>query len=72
MVRLATDLADPGARLKEISRRDARQFLRDLPEIHPFVEAYVLLYSFDGQFGEIIPIGPVANGFRLDGHFGGT
>ena len=26
-------------RLKEISRRDARQFLRDLPEMHPFFEA---------------------------------
>jgi hypothetical protein len=31
-----------------------------------------LLYSFDGQFTEIIPIGPVADGFRLDGHFAGT
>ena len=36
-------------RLKEISRRDARQFLRDLPEMHPFVEGYVMLYSFDGH-----------------------
>ena len=36
-------------RLKEVSRRDARQFLRDLPEMHPFVEAYVMLYSFDGH-----------------------
>jgi len=36
-------------RLKTISRRDARQFLRDLPEIHPFVEAYVMLFSFDGH-----------------------
>ena len=36
-------------RLKTVSRRDARQFLRELPEIHPFVEAYVMLYSFDGQ-----------------------
>src|SRR3982751_51666 len=27
-------------RLKDISRRDARQFLRELPDIHPFVEAY--------------------------------
>jgi endonuclease III len=35
-------------RLKEISRRDARQFLRDLPEMHPFVEAYVTLFAFDG------------------------
>src|SRR4051812_35118246 len=36
-------------RLATISKRDARQFLRDLPEMHPFVEAYVMLYSFDGQ-----------------------
>jgi endonuclease III len=35
-------------RMKEISRRDARQFLRELPEIHPFVEAYVMLFAFDG------------------------
>jgi len=34
-------------RLKTISKRDARQVLRDLPEIHPFVEAYVMLLSFD-------------------------
>src|SRR3954447_18409939 len=36
-------------RLKEISRRDARQFLRELPEIHPFVEAFVMLFAFDGH-----------------------
>src|SRR3954447_26832069 len=36
-------------RLKTISRRDARQFLRELPDIHPFVEAYVMLYGFDGH-----------------------
>ncbi len=36
-------------RLKEISRRDARNVLRDLPDIHPFVEAYVMLFSFDGH-----------------------
>lgn len=35
-------------RLKTISRRDARQFLRELPDIHPFVEAYVMLYAFEG------------------------
>ncbi len=34
-------------RLKTISKRDARQFLRELPEIHPFVEASVMLYAFD-------------------------
>jgi hypothetical protein len=36
-------------RLKEVSRRDARQFLRDLPEMRPFVEAYVMLMAFDGH-----------------------
>src|SRR4051812_10504804 len=36
-------------RLKTISRREARQFLRELPEIHPFVEAYVMLFGFDGH-----------------------
>jgi len=36
-------------RLVNISKRDARQFLRDLPEVHPFVEAYVMLFSFDGH-----------------------
>lgn len=36
-------------RLKTISKRDARQFLRELPEVHPFVEAYVMLYGFDGH-----------------------
>ena len=36
-------------RLKTLSKRDARQFLRDLPEMHPFVEAYVMLFAFDGH-----------------------
>jgi endonuclease III len=36
-------------RLKTISKRDARQFLRELPDVHPFVEAYVMLMAFDGH-----------------------
>ncbi len=36
-------------RLKTVSRRDARNFLRELPEIHPFVEAYVMLFALDGH-----------------------
>ena len=36
-------------RLKTVSRRDTRQFLRELPDIHPFVEAFVLLTAFDGH-----------------------
>ncbi len=36
-------------RLKTISKRDARQFLRELPDIHPFVEAYTMLFGLDGH-----------------------
>jgi endonuclease III len=36
-------------RLKTVSKRDARQFLRELPDVHPFVEAYVMLHAFDGH-----------------------
>ena len=36
-------------RLKTVSRRDARNFLRELPDIHPFVEAYVMLVALDGH-----------------------
>jgi endonuclease III len=37
-------------RLATISKRDARQFLRDLiAEGHPFVEAYVMLFAFEGH-----------------------
>jgi endonuclease III len=36
-------------RLKTISKRDARQFLRELPTMQPFVEAYVMMMAFDGS-----------------------
>jgi len=36
-------------RLKTINKKDARAFLRALPEIHPFVEAYVMLFAFEGS-----------------------
>jgi endonuclease III len=36
-------------RLRTINKRDARQFLRELPLINPFVEAYVMLYGFEGS-----------------------
>ena len=36
-------------RLKTISKREARQFLRELPGIHPFVEAYIMLMSMEGH-----------------------
>ncbi|HZL34145.1 MAG TPA: hypothetical protein VFC78_02475 [Tepidisphaeraceae bacterium] len=35
-------------RLKGLPKKEARQFLRELPEIHPFVEAYVMLFAFEG------------------------
>jgi hypothetical protein len=34
-------------RMSQISKRDVRHFLRDLPDLHPFVEAYVMLYGFE-------------------------
>ncbi|MDB5293468.1 MAG: hypothetical protein JWL69_4709 [Phycisphaerales bacterium] len=36
-------------RLKTLGKREARQFLRELPDIHPFVEAYVMLFAFEGH-----------------------
>jgi endonuclease III len=36
-------------RLKNVSKREARQFLRELPGILPFVEAYVMLFAFEGS-----------------------
>jgi endonuclease III len=36
-------------RLKTVSKREARQFLRELPGILPFVEAYVMLFAFEGS-----------------------
>ena len=50
-------------RLKTVSKRDARQFLRELPDIHPFVEAYVMLYGFDGHS---FPIDDEILGFLRD------
>jgi endonuclease III len=36
-------------RMDTISKRDVRTFLRALPEMHPFVEAYVMLFAFEGH-----------------------
>lgn len=36
-------------RLKTLGKKESRQFLRELPEVHPFVEAYVMLFAFDGS-----------------------
>jgi len=34
-------------RLKSLGRKDARQILRDLPEVTPYVEAYTTLFGLD-------------------------
>lgn len=34
-------------RMKTISNRDTRQFLKDLPEMNPFVDGYVMLFGCD-------------------------
>jgi endonuclease III len=34
-------------RLKTLPKKEARQFLRELPELHPFVDAYVMLIALD-------------------------
>jgi endonuclease III len=36
-------------RLKEMGKREARQFLRDLPGLHPFAEAFTMLLALDGH-----------------------
>jgi len=34
-------------RLKTVSKRDARQFLRELPDMNPFVDGFVMLFGFE-------------------------
>lgn len=36
-------------RIVELSKREIRQYLREMPEQTAFVEAYVMLYGFDGH-----------------------
>jgi hypothetical protein len=36
-------------RLVTISKKDVRTFMRELPDMHPFVEGYVMLYGFEGN-----------------------
>jgi hypothetical protein len=38
---------------------------------HAPAPGYEVLYRFAGNFTDIVPVGPVADGFRLNGHFGG-
>lgn len=51
-------------RLKTLNKRDARQFLRELPDMYPFVEAYVMLFAFDGA---AVPVDDVTLAY-LKGH----
>lgn len=50
-------------RLGTLGKRDVRQFLRELPELHPFVDAYVMLFSFDGA---CVPVDDVMLGYLGD------
>ena len=50
-------------RLKLVSKREARQFLRDLPEMHPFVEGYVMLYALEGS---AVPLDETMLGYLRD------
>lgn len=36
-------------RLAELGKREIRQYLREMPEQSPFVEAYIMLYCFEGH-----------------------
>jgi hypothetical protein len=36
-------------RLRTLNKRDARQFLKEIPDIHPFVEAYIMVHALEGN-----------------------
>ena len=36
-------------RIKALPKKEIRQFYRDLPDPHPFVDAYVMLYGYEGS-----------------------
>jgi endonuclease III len=50
-------------RLVTISKKDVRTFLRELPDMHPFVEAFVMLYGFEGN---AVPIDDVMLAYLKD------
>ena len=50
-------------RLGTLGKRDVRQFLRELPDLHPFVDAYVMLFSFDGA---CVPVDEVMLNYLRD------
>lgn len=50
-------------RLKTLSKRDARQVLKELPDLHPFVEGFTMLFGFDGH---AIPVDETTLAFLRD------
>jgi endonuclease III len=50
-------------RLATVSKRDARTFLRELPDMHPFVEAFVMLFALEGA---AIPVDQEIVGFLVE------
>jgi hypothetical protein len=36
-------------RLRTLNKREARQFLKEIPDIHPFVEAFIMLHALEGN-----------------------
>jgi hypothetical protein len=36
-------------RLRTLNKRDARQFLKEIPDILPFVEAYIMVHALEGN-----------------------
>jgi len=50
-------------RLKEMKRAEARQYLRDLPMMTPFVEAYVALHAFEAN---AFPLDDSTHGYLVD------
>lgn len=51
------------SRLQEAKKTETRQFLKELPEIHPFAEAYTMLFGFGGN---AIPIDDTMAGYLKD------
>jgi len=50
-------------RLATVSKKDIRTFLREMPDIHPFVDAYVMLMAFEGS---AVPIDDTMTAFLTE------
>ncbi|MGF1634355.1 MAG: hypothetical protein ACFCVE_10940 [Phycisphaerae bacterium] len=50
-------------RLADIKKTDARQFLKDLPGMTPYVEAYVMLHAFEAG---VVPVDETTLAFLQD------